>query len=369
MQNHSNIKTELYPKVDKNEAEAHAWVFKDKDTFEFYPCKFPKVGNNEVRAKVLYTGLCQSDSHCGRSDWGPAEYPCCAGHEVVGQIIQIGSEVTNRKVGDIVGIGPMRDGCGECEYCKNDYSQLCTGMPLADRELYEIHFGGYCTLIQIRSDFTITIPEGMDIANLPPLMCAGITTYSPLVTHAKKGQKVAILGIGGLGHLGVQFANKMGCEVTAFTTTESKVEEIKNLGAHHVVVVDKEYKALDMLHNEYDVILNTLPLSDGKLIDKYLSTLKPLGKFVQVGAPKYDTPMQFSFVKIIVKNLAIFGSLIGSVRQTEEMLQFSKDHDIRAIVETFDFEDFPKALHRLENERPQFRCVVNVKDYAEKHGL
>jgi len=209
----------------------------------------------------------------------------------------------------------------------------------------------------------------MDLSNIPPLMCAGITTYSPLAAHVTKGQKVAILGIGGLGHLGVQYANKMGCEVTAFTTSAEKVDEIKKLGAHHVVVVDSEFKALAEHSNEYDALLNTLPLSDDKIIDKYLSTVKPLGKLLQVGAPSIDTPMQFSFFTIIGKNLSVIGSLIGSIKESEEMLQFSKDHDVKVIVEDFKFEDFPKALNRLENERPQFRCVVNVKEYAEKHGL
>ena len=363
------LKKDLYPKVELAEAEAHAWAFKDKDTFELYPCKFPEVGNNEIRGKVLYTGLCMSDSHTGRSLWGPAQYPSCPGHEVVAQVTHVGSEVTNRKVGDIFGVGPMRDGCGECEYCLKNYNQLCTGMPLFQRDLYATKFGGYCTLIQLNSKYTITIPEGMDLSNIPPLMCAGITTYSPLAAHVTKGQKVAILGIGGLGHLGVQYANKMGCEVTAFTTSAEKVDEIKKLGAHHVVVVDSEFKALAEHSNEYDALLNTLPLSDDKIIDKYLSTVKPLGKLLQVGAPSIDTPMQFSFFTIIGKNLSVIGSLIGSIRESEEMLQFSKDHDVKVIVEDFKFEDFPKALNRLENERPQFRCVVNVKEYAEKHGL
>lgn len=358
-----------YPKCAPEEADAHAWAFIDKDTFELYPCKFPEVGDNEIRAKVLYTGLCLSDLKSGRQHWGPRPMPACTGHEVIARVSIVGKDVKDRKVGDIIGCGPLRDSCQACDYCETERDNVCTGMGLADRDLYVKSFGGYCTSIQIRDIHTHPIPEGMDIKNAPPLLCAGVTVFRPLKTHCVAGQKVAVLGIGGLGHLGVQFAKALGLEVTAFTRTESKVEYIKSLGADHVIVVDEAFEVFKPLQNTFDAILNTLPVADPDQMNQYLGLIKPCGKLLQVGVPPVAQNMAYGFFPLVGKQIEVIGSLVGSISETREMLDYAVKYNIKVRTEDYSFEDFPKALDKLENGRPLFRCVVNVEEYAQKHNL
>lgn len=363
----SEIDHMLYQRVeDPKDADALAWVFKNKDEFVPYYYKFPELAEDEVRAKVLHTGLCHSDVMTGREKWGPCNFPVCPGHEVVAEVEKVGTAVKDFKKGDLVAFGPFRNACFECKHCKTGATNLCTKVD--DQFLYGLHFGGYSTHIQQPAHHTFHIPEGMDLANLPPVLCAGTTVYAPMKRHIKeKGAKVAILGIGGLGHLAVQYGKAMGLEVSAITTSSDKVDYIKKLGAAHVIVVDKELKELKKHVGEFDFLINTLPINSKDLLEAYVSTLTNGGTLIQVGLPSIDESFNISFFSLVAKQISIVGSIVCSVQETKDTLEFTKKHGIRVETENFTFEDFPKALNRLENERPIFRCVVNVEEFNKKH--
>ena len=360
----------LYPRVeDPKDAEGLAWVFKSKSEFVPYYFKFPALGEEEMRAKVLYTGLCHSDVLTGRELWGKANFPVCTGHEVVGQVTHIGTKVTNLKVGDLVGVGPFRSACFDCEDCKGGRTNLCTTQPGGERFLYGKYFGGYATHIQQPAHHTYVLPAGADLANIPPVLCAGCTVFAPMKRHITQaqGSSIAILGIGGLGHLAVQYAKKLGLHVAAFTSTPDKVDFIKKLGADEVIIVDKELKSLADNAGKFNYLVNTLPSVTKDALNAYLKTLKNNGTLIQVGLPDTSESFDISYSTLIMKQLKLTGSIVSSVQETKDTLAFTAEHDIRVAVEEFTFADFPKALDRLENGRPQFRCVVNVKDYAEKY--
>lgn len=363
------ITHELYPRVeDPKDADACAWVFKNSKEFVPYYFKFRDLGAKEVRAKILHTGLCHSDVLTGRESWGPCSFPVCTGHEVIGEITHLGSEVTGFKVGDVIGFGPFREACFNCDHCNNKDDNLCDKLPFSEKALYGRYFGGYCTHIQQPASYCFHIPEGLDLANVPPVLCAGVTVFAPMKRHIKKeGARIGVLGIGGLGHLAVQYGKAMGCHVTGFTTSASKVEYIKNLGASQVIVVDSELAALKDHQHEFDFLINTLPIGNMKIMEAYLATLKNGGTLIQVGLPEVKDNLEVSFFTIVARQLTIAGSIVSSVQETKDTLEFTLKHGIKVEVEDFSFEDFPKALNRLENERPQFRCVVHVKDFVEKH--
>ena len=359
----------FYPRVeDPKEADALAWVFKSKDEFVPYYFKLPELNEDEVRAKVLYTGLCHSDLMTGREKWGPANFPVCTGHEVVARVEKVGSAVTDFKAGDVVAFGPYRKACFDCKHCNKGATNLCTKTEDHEKWLYGVYFGGYATHIQQPASHTFHVPEGMDIANLPPVLCAGTTVYAPMKRHIKEvGAKVGVIGIGGLGHLAVQYGKAMGHHVTAFTTSADKVDYIKKLGAAEVVVVDKDLKELQKYEGEIDYLINTLPISSKDLLEAYASTITNGGMLIQVGLPNSEESFNISFSTLVLKQIIIAGSIVCSVEETKDTLEFTLKHGIRVEAENFSFEDFPKALHRLEYEKPIFRCVVNVEDYNKKH--
>lgn len=360
------INHELYKRVDDpKEAQAHAWVFKNQKEFVQYYFNFPELAETELRAKILYTGLCHSDVMTGRQLWGPCPYPLCPGHEVIAEITQVGSGVKNSQVGQVVGWGPFRACCGKCELCKAGRSNIC--FEVQDKDVYGRHFAGYATHIQAPADHSLIIPEGLNVKESPPLLCAGITVYNPLKRYFKKGDKVGIIGIGGLGHLAIQIANKMGMEVYGFTTSEDKCQFIKDLGAKDAIVVDKEFKNLKQWGAQFDGLLYTLPVAGAELLRSYSSVLKCGATFSFVGIPDVKTNIEIPFMEVVVREINIMGSLVGDVKTTQEMLEFCAEKEIKVMTEHFSFEDFPKALNRLENERPKFRCVVDTIEYNKKH--
>lgn len=360
----------LYPRVENPaDADGLAWVFKNKEEFVPYYFKFPELSTTDVRAKITYTGLCHSDIMTGREHWGPCNFPLCPGHEVVGEITHVGADVKNVKVGDQVAVGPIRNHCHDCSYCKQQADNLCTGMDGSEKFLYGLYFGGYATHIQINYEHVFQIPEGMDASNIPPILCAGITVYAPMKRWIKEeaGAKVGVIGIGGLGHLAVQYGKAMGHHVVAFTTSADKVDYIKKLGAAEVIVVDKELKELAKHTNKVQYLVNTLPISSPDILEGYLQTLAPNGVLIQVGMPNANEKFSISFYTLILKQISIAGSIVASIKDTQDCLNFSHKHGVKVEVEKFDFANFPKALDRLENGRPVFRCVVNVEDYAKAH--
>lgn len=359
-----------YPRAESPEtADALAWAFKNKEEMVPYYFNFPALGDHEVRGRVLYAGLCHSDCMTARSLWGTCPYPACVGHETVCEVTHVGTKVTTCKVGEIVGFGPLVDCCNTCDFCKAGKDNLCSTMSLGQRTQYPLRFGGYATHIQNPEWYAVKIPSDMDLSNIPPLFCAGVTVFGPmqrLITQPEK-TRIAVLGIGGLGHLAVQYGNKMGCQVAGFTTTKEKEEYIKKIGGHEVIVVDNDLKELEKHHNKFDFLINTLPISDSKIFDAYMKTLKNEGAIIQVGLPSSDTQMSFGFGSLVARQLSIHGSICGSIKECQDTVDFAHKHGIRVETEMFSFEDFPKAFDRMENGRPFFRCVVNVKDFNDKH--
>ena len=355
----------IYKKSEPSKAEALGWVFSSPEKFEKYYFKFPDLGKDEVRARIIYSSLCHTDSLTARSKWGKVDYPMCVGHEIIAELVKVGDEVKDLKVGDKVAFGPFRTCCGECKWCQKGWTHACD-MDLNTKFLYGKYFGGYATHIQQPATLCFKLPDGLDLAKAAPLLCAGITTYLPLALYSDKTSKVAVYGIGGLGHLAVQFAAKMTAEVHAFTRDKSKEDVIMNLGAKKVVLWDEFYKR-DKIEREYDLIINTLPFwPPQEQVQKWLSSLAPYGKLILVGVPESNQEMIIDARCLVFTHNSVIGSLVGGRKHTEEMLQFCKNNDVHAICEYYDFEEFPQALEKLEHGHPHFRCVVYVEDAAKQ---
>ena len=350
---------------DMKDADAVAWAFVNKEKMVKFPFKFPALGPKEIRANVLYVGLCHSDVFTVRELWGPAKFPIAPGHEMVCEVSQIGSEVKGFKKGDLVGFGTCRDCCGKCKYCQRGEDNLCRDVE--ESGTYGTHWGGYSTQIQHPAEFFFPLPKGFDLKRGPPLFCAGITTFYPMKKYLKPGMKCAVIGIGGLGHVALQFLKKLGYEVSAFTTSPNKEKSIKELGADQVIISTDE-KQMDAAAGKFDFIINTIPSVNQ--FEKYLNCVCRAGYFVQVGAAEIaKANVQFNYFPLIVNEIKYVGSCVGPKAVIKEMLPICVEKNVYPIVEEYNFEDFPKAFDKLENGKPHFRCVVNVKDWAEKNGF
>lgn len=356
---------DLYKHCEEKDADAIAWAFVSPEKMVRFPFKFPPLAPNEIRANILYAGLCHSDVMTVRSHWGEAKYPIAPGHEIVAEVSLVGSEVKDFKKGDLVGFGTMRECCEKCKYCKAGKENLCLTEGI-DQFTFGKHWGGYATALQQPAPFFFHLPPNFDLRRGAPLFCAGITTYYPMEKHIKQGMKAGVVGIGGLGHMAVQFLHKLGYETTAFTTSPNKVDMIKNLGADHVVIsTDKEQ--MKAAQTSLDYIINTLPVKDS--FQSYLDCTSKGGVFVQVGLPQVGVGnLSFNPFSIILNEVTLVGSDVGPREPIKRMLNICVEKDIYPIVEEFQFEDWPKAFEKLEKGRPHFRCVVNVKDFAEKNG-
>jgi D-arabinose 1-dehydrogenase-like Zn-dependent alcohol dehydrogenase len=278
----------------------------------------------------------------------------------------MGSNVKGLKLGELVMVGPFRDSCFNCEQCKRGDDNICATLEFYDHFTYGKYFGGYCTHFQQPYHHVFPLPEGLDPRTAPSLVCAGATVHIPMWRHIKeKGARVGIIGIGGLGHLAIQYAKALGCEVTAFTTSADKISECKMLGATDVILVEKDLKSLEHYKDRLDFLVNTLYVIDMETLEAYLATLKNGGMLIQVGVPPAKQPMELSWHTLVFKQIAIVGSNCGSIEESKQSLVFSRDHGIKVHVEEYAFEDFPTALKRIEEERPHFRCLVNVKDWTD----
>lgn len=361
----SQLTHPTYKFVSDQEADAFAWVFTSpKEPMKKVAVKFPEVKTNEIRINITYSGLCHSDLHTVREEWGPCSYPIAPGHEIVGTVTHVGSEVKDYQVGDTVGFGCQRECCGVCEPCKQTHDQFCSDTVIDQKFTYgPFYWGGYATALQHPAKFFFKVPKNLPEEKVPPLFCAGITTYAPIARYAKPGQEVAVLGVGGLGHMAVQYAKAWGCNVTAFTSSKGKEEFIKKLGADKIVVINEE--TLKQETGKYHVVLNTLPVGDN--LTSLVNLTGLFGHFVQLGNPDMTKPCGFHPAPLIFRQINFTGSLIGSRKEINEMLEFSSKHNIVPLCETFDFENFPQAFDHLENGRPFFRCVVDATKAAPKH--
>lgn len=333
-----------------------------KDQLKPLEIKRREVGSDDVNIDITFCGVCHSDIHTVRNEWGGSNYPVVPGHEIIGRIASVGKNVKNFKEGDLVGVGCMVDSCQECQQCKNDLEQFCENGSTSTYNSVDKHmegqrtYGGYSKNIVVNKEFVLSIPENLDEAATAPLLCAGITTYSPLKHwNVKKGDKVGVIGLGGLGHMGVKIANAMGAHVVMITTSPAKAEDAKRLGAHEVLI-SKNQEDMDKQKGTFDFILNTIPV--GHKMDPYIALLKTDATMVLVGAIEPLDP--FSGAGIILGRKRIAGSLIGGIKETQEMLDFCGEHNIVSDIELIDIKDINEAYDRVVDADVKYRFVIDM---------
>lgn len=319
---------------------------------EKYSYHLTSIGNEEVDIKVNYCGLCHSDLSMINNEWGLSQYPLVPGHEIVGEVMALGSEVKGLKVGDKVGMGWYSQSCMQCNQCMDGKQHLCG---TAEGTIVGRH-GGFADVVRGHWSWTTLLPEGVDMAKAGPLFCGGITVFNPIVlSGVQPTDKVGVIGIGGLGHLALKFLKAWGCEVTAFTSNKSKTEALKKMGAHNVVD-STDSKDLERIAGSLNFILNT---TNVKLDwNAYLTTLAPQGKLHTVGAVL--EPMEIPAFSLIGGEKSVGGSPLGSIALTRKMLEFCVRHDIYPTVEEFKMEDINEAIKHLEDGKARFRVVLKA---------
>jgi len=318
------------------------------------------LGPHDVLIEIKYAGICHSDIHTARGDWGPVTYPLVTGHEIAGIVTKVGTEVTKHAVGDRVGVGCMVDSCGECRYCQGGQEQFCIkgnigtyGATGKDGQLTQ---GGYCTHIVVTEDFVLRIPDGLDLDVAAPLLCAGITTYSPLNRWgAGPGKKVAVVGLGGLGHMGVKIAHAMGAEVTVLSQSLKKQEDGLRLGADHYYATSNP-ETFEKLAGSFDLVLNTVSAAID--VNAYLSLLAVDGALVNVGAP--PEPLSVNVFSLIMGRRSFAGSMIGGIRETQEMLDFCAAHHLGAEIEVIGADQINEAYERVLASDVRYRFVIDT---------
>lgn len=319
-----------------------------------------ELAGSDVLIEILYCGVCHSDLHQARNEWGNAVYPMVPGHEIVGKVTQVGSGVSIWKVGDTVGVGVFVDSCRTCEQCLAGEEQYCdNGMTATynsmSRDGKELNHGGYSTHIVVDEKYVVRVPEGMDLAATAPLLCAGITTYSPLrYFGVKPGDSVAIVGLGGLGHIGMKFAKAMGARVTVLSHSESKREAALALGADEFVVLSSP-EDFGAHSSKFNLILDTVSAEHS--YDAYLSLLKLNGTMVLVGLPN---PASISAFSLVGRRRSLAGSMIGGIRETQEMLDFCAEKGIVAEVEVISMDYINEAYERMLKSDVRYRFVIDL---------
>jgi uncharacterized zinc-type alcohol dehydrogenase-like protein len=318
----------------------------------------------DVVIDILYCGICHSDIHTARNEWGATHYPYVPGHEIIGRVTAVGDKVMKFKVGDLVGVGCLVDSCRECQSCHDGLEQYCENGFTATYDWedkiggtpHQFTFGGYSDKITVDEHFVLRVPENLDPAASAPLLCAGITTYSPL-KHWKvgAGQKVGVIGLGGLGHMGVKFAYAMGAHVVMITTSPEKGDDAKKLGAAEVLL-SKDAEAMAAAANSFDFLLNTIPV--GHDTDPYMNLLKRDGTMVVVGAVEPLTHV--GGIPFIFKRRSMAGSLIGGLPETQEMLDFCGEHNITCDIEMIDIKDVNMAYDRTVAGDVKYRFVIDM---------
>jgi alcohol dehydrogenase (NADP+) len=316
---------------------------------------------HDVQIEILYCGVCHSDLHTARNEWGGTIYPNVPGHEIVGCVTAIGGHVKKFKVGDLAAIGCLVDSCRECDNCKEGLEQYCSNGMVGtynaqERDGSGVTYGGYSKSIVAHEDFVLTISDKLPLEAVAPLLCAGITTYSPL-RHWKigKGHKVAVLGLGGLGHMGVKLANSMGADVTMLSHTASKQKDAERLGAHHFVLTS-DAEQVKAVSKTFDFILDTVSAEHDYNV--YLNMLKTDGVMVCVGAP--PAPAQVPAFNLILNRRSLAGSLIGGLPETQEMLDYCAAHNIVSDVEVINIKDINDAYERMLKGDVRYRFVIDM---------
>jgi uncharacterized zinc-type alcohol dehydrogenase-like protein len=318
-------------------------------------------GDHDIVIEALFCGVCHSDIHQVRNEWGGSAYPMVPGHEVLGRVIRVGAHVTRVKVGDLAAIGCMVDSCRECGPCREDIEQFCEQGCAYTYNSTEMDrktptYGGYSSQIVVTERFALRVPEGLDPAAATPLLCAGITTYSPLRQWGcKKGDQVAVVGLGGLGHMAVKFAVSMGAEVTVLSTSQSKEADARRLGAHHFAVTsDKE--TFRALAGRFHLIVDTVSAPHD--YNAYLATLRPRGTMILVGAP--PEPSAVAAFSLLGGNKRLVGSNIGGIAETQEMLDYCAQHGIVSDIEIIPIQKINEAYERMMRNDVRYRFVIDL---------
>jgi uncharacterized zinc-type alcohol dehydrogenase-like protein len=314
--------------------------------------------------EIAYCGICHSDIHTARGEWGPTIYPCVPGHEIVGRVIAVGKKVKKFKLGDLAGVGCFLDSCGKCASCKSDEEQFCNNGTVftynsLEKDGITPTYGGYSTHITVKESFALKIKKGLPLERIAPLLCAGITTYSPLKRYgAKKGKRVGVVGLGGLGHMAVKLAKAMGAEVVVFSTSPDKLADAKKLGAKHFVLT-KDLSNFAKWNGKIDLIIDTVSASHD--FTPYLATLKLGGSHVLVGAS--PTPNQVAAFALIYGRKNLAGSLIGGIKETQEMLDFCAKKKVFANIELIKADQINEAYERTIQGKVKYRFVVDAKSF------
>ena len=322
------------------------------------------VGPNQIQIEILYSGVCHSDIHTARSEWGAANYPVVPGHEIVGRIVKVGDNVTKFKEGELAGVGCFVDSCRHCASCLEGEEQYCEEGMTGTYNSFERGtkiptYGGYSTSITVDENYALHISDKLDLKGVAPLLCAGITTYSPLRhLNVGKGHKVAVLGLGGLGHMAVKFAASFGAEVTMLSTSPSKEADARKLGAHNFALTT-DPAVMASLQNNFDFILNTI--SAQHEYATYLKLLRKNGTMIVVGV--LPTPSTAPAMALIGKRRSIMGSLIGGIAETQEMLDYCAEHNITSDVEVIDMDYINQAYDRMEKSDVKYRFVIDITSF------
>lgn len=343
----------------------------ESPTASFEPTEIPRraATDRDVQIEILYCGICHSDLHTARDEWNtvmPTTYPCVPGHEIVGKVTSVGASVSGFKVGDTVGVGCLVGSDHDCPSCKADLEQMCPNGVFTYNSpdphgTAPVTYGGYSESIVVDERFVLRIPANLELSATAPLLCAGITTYSPLSRgDVGPGKKVGIVGLGGLGHMGVKIAKAMGAHVVVFTTSPGKVEDAKRLGADEVIL-SKNQDEMDAHAGSFHFILDCVSADHD--INMYLGMLKTDGELTLVGVP--EKPLQVSAFALIFGRKKLSGSLIGGIAETQEMLDFCSEHNIVADVEVIKMQQVNEAYERLLKSDVKYRFSIDMASLKE----
>jgi uncharacterized zinc-type alcohol dehydrogenase-like protein len=317
---------------------------------------------NDVEIDILYCGVCHSDLHTARNDWGGTKYTAVPGHEIVGKVISVGTGVTKFKIGDLVGVGCIVDSCRECASCKQDLEQYCiTGFTGTyngnDKHLGGHTYGGYSERVVVDENYVLRIPENLDLAAVAPVLCAGVTTWSPLRHwNVKEGSKVAVVGLGGLGHMAIKLAKALGAHVTLFSRTPGKEQDALNLGADQVIISTDDAQ-MSKVKGAFDLIIDTVPYVHD--VNHYIPTLTISGTIVLVGYLGPLDPM-LNTVPMILGRKSVAGSVIGGIAETQELLDFCGKHNITSEIEMIHMQDINEAYERMLKSDVKYRFVIDM---------
>jgi uncharacterized zinc-type alcohol dehydrogenase-like protein len=320
------------------------------------------VTEEDVEIDILFCGVCHSDIHTARGDWDGTLYPCVPGHEIVGKVVRLGSSVSKFKMGDTVAVGCMVDSCATCNSCKHDLEQYCSNRFTGtyngeDKQLGGHTFGGYSEKVVVKQNFVLKVPSNLNPAAAAPLLCAGVTTWSPLKHwNVTKGTKVAVVGLGGLGHMAIKLAKALGADVTLFSRSKSKIQDAKALGAD-TVIVSTEDAEMEAAKGQFDLIIDTVPYVHD--VNPYVSTLAISGTLVLVGYLGPLEPMVNSAAMILGRK-SVAGSVIGGIKETQEMLDFCGEHGIVSEIEMINMQDINTAYERMIKSDVKYRFVIDM---------